>query len=179
MRAFTATGGLVRMVIQIGYDMRHLLLLLMVVICAGVTSFHVLIPLAWAECASNHSYYWHNASWAAIDSSMALDGATRICEFRDPGYRDFDGVNTTSGTKKFPGGDNKLTNPPQLWDMVLRVFGMMMGGFDLAWFETVPNALLGQLLWMVFMFLEMVLLLNLLIALMGDSYEKVQEKAKI
>ena len=60
MRAFTATGGLVRMVMQIGYDMRHLLLLLVVVIMAATTSFYVLLPGAWQECALMSSdYLWY------------------------------------------------------------------------------------------------------------------------
>ncbi len=63
MKAFTATGGLVRMVMQVGYDMRHLLLLLFVVIMAATTSFYVLLPGAWQECAEKSSkYLWYKVN---------------------------------------------------------------------------------------------------------------------
>lgn len=65
MRAFTATGGLVRMVMQISYDMRHLLLLLVVGIMAAATSFHALMPGAWSECAEVSSgYVWYNPKYS-------------------------------------------------------------------------------------------------------------------
>ena len=78
-----------------------------------------------------------------------------------------------------PGDDEKEDHPPGFWTVFLRVYGMMLGDFKHSWFAKVPIPLVGQFLWVIFMFLEMVLLLNLLIALMGDSYEKVQEKSKV
>ena len=68
MRAFTATGGLVRMVMQIGYDMRHLLLLLVVVIMAATTSFYVLLPGAWQHCARMSSNY----EWFKVRSRKCI-----------------------------------------------------------------------------------------------------------
>lgn len=85
----------------------------------------------------------------------------------------------SSNDRRWPGDDLQETYPPNFWDVLLRVYGMVLGDFRLSWFDKVPHPEIGQVLWIIFMFLEMVLLLNLLIALMGDSYEKVQEKSKI
>jgi len=177
MRAFTATGGLVRMVMQIGYDMRHLLLLLMVVIFAASTSFHVLLPAAWADCAEETSgYRWYEPP---------AEGASPYCDTGENPRDDpeMEAVRMAMKeyfyTSPYPGDDWRETHPPHYWNVLLRVYGMMLGDFKLSWFDKIANPYVGQLLWALFMFLEMVLLLNLLIALMGDSYEKVQEKSKI
>jgi hypothetical protein len=82
-------------------------------------------------------------------------------------------------SNRHPGDDDKEYNPPGFWTVLLRVYGMMLGDIRHGWFEKVPIPIVGQCLWIIFMFLAMILLLNLLIALMGDSYEKVQEKSKV
>eukprot|EP00193_Tetraselmis_chui_P020832 CAMPEP_0177792786 /NCGR_PEP_ID=MMETSP0491_2-20121128/24713_1 /TAXON_ID=63592 /ORGANISM="Tetraselmis chuii, Strain PLY429" /LENGTH=1607 /DNA_ID=CAMNT_0019315229 /DNA_START=622 /DNA_END=5445 /DNA_ORIENTATION=+ len=178
MRAFTATGGLVRMVMQIGYDMRHLLLLLMVVIFAASTSFHVLLPAAWADCVEETSgYVWYRTP-DPDDVNPYCD--TGEAPREDPTEEEIRlRMQEFFYTTRYPGDEWRETSPPHYWDVLLRVYGMMLGDFKLSWFDKIRNPFVGQLLWSLFMFLEMVLLLNLLIALMGDSYEKVQEKSKI
>uniref|UniRef100_A0A061RUB1 Polycystin cation channel PKD1/PKD2 domain-containing protein n=1 Tax=Tetraselmis sp. GSL018 TaxID=582737 RepID=A0A061RUB1_9CHLO len=72
------------------------------------------------------------------------------------------------------------TPPLSFWGMCLYAFGMMLGAFDITFFDSLGEfRLLGQGLFIAYMVFQMILLLNLLIALMGDSYEKVQEKAKV
>mmetsp|Transcript_37622 Transcript_37622/g.106269 ORF Transcript_37622/g.106269 Transcript_37622/m.106269 type:complete len:1580 (-) Transcript_37622:421-5160(-) len=178
MRAFTATGGLVRMVMQIGYDMRHLLLLLVVVIMAAATSFHVLLPGAWQNCAwRTSSYEWNDSEFEVAYCDLGVNPS----KFEDKEEEYIRSIEQQEYYREevYPGDDDKEPYPPDFWSVLLRVYGMMLGDFKHSWFAKLPLPAVGQVLWVIFMFLEMILLLNLLIALMGDSYEKVQEKSKI
>mmetsp|Transcript_38088 Transcript_38088/g.120281 ORF Transcript_38088/g.120281 Transcript_38088/m.120281 type:complete len:266 (-) Transcript_38088:27-824(-) len=117
MRAFKGTGALVRMVVVIGWDIRYLFMLLVVVNISASLSYYVLYE------------------------SSQPDGG---------------------------GG---------FWEGFLEVYAMMLGDFDIEKFDGTRSPLLAKLLFVSFTLLQSILLLNLLIALMGDSYEKVQEKA--
>jgi cytochrome b subunit of formate dehydrogenase len=148
LRAFTTTGSLVRMVVQIGYDMRYLLVLLIVVMFAAASAFFVLMPMHYAPGESDTCYLekWREA----LDAGDAAEMATLDC-----------------------------VPPLSYWDTILQAFAIMLGAFDITAFDSLLEyRVLGQGLFIVYAVFQMVLLLNLLIALMGDSYEKVQEKAK-
>ena len=152
LRAFPTTGGLVRMVVQIGYDMRYLLVLLLVVMLGAATAFFVLMTIGYYPSPSSSCSFedWEELQ-AIIDGDMPIP---------DEEWQ--------SGCQP----------PLSFWGMVLYTFGMMLGGFDITFFDTLGDfRILGQVLFILYALFQMILLLNLLIALMGDSYEKVQEKA--
>ena len=143
LRAFPSTGGLVRMVVQIGYDMRYLLVILLVVLMGAASSFFVL---------------------------MTINYTPADCEWEG----EWDGI-----TKQDLEQLEDCAAPLSFWGMIMLVFGMMLGNFSHDYFDSLGNyQLLGHMLFILYMVFQMILLLNLLIALMGDSYEKVQEKAK-
>lgn len=61
-------------------------------------------------------------------------------------------------------------------DTCLTVYSMLFDMPDLETYELSSSPALAKLLMVVFLFFVVVVLLNLLIALMGDIYERVQEK---
>ena len=56
--------------------------------------------------------------------------------------------------------------------------GMMLGDFDLDSFSGTSNETAMSLLFVMFAYLVMVVLLNLLIAIMGDKYDEVLENGR-
>lgn len=60
---------------------------------------------------------------------------------------------------------------------LVRTFGMMLGDFDLDTFTNSSNiSVLSTSFFMLYMFLMMVVFLNLLIAIMGDTFDRVKPK---
>lgn len=154
LRAFPTTGGLVRMVVEIGFDMRYLLVLLMVVMMGASTSLFVLMT---------------------INYQPAITGETEGCTIDD--WETLSGF--ILGQDVYAGEPIGCKPPLSFWGMIMYAFSMMLGGFDIYFFDSLNEfRLLGQVLFIIYILFQMVLLLNLLIAFMGDSYAKVQEKAK-
>ena len=65
------------------------------------------------------------------------------------------------------------------WNAAVSTFGMIFYAVDVAIFEQATYPALCYLLFFVYTLVQSVILLNLLIAIMSDSYEKVQERARI
>ena len=61
---------------------------------------------------------------------------------------------------------------------LLTVYGFLFGSYDVNAFETSTSPILAKLLVSVFLFFVVIVLLNLLIALMGDIFDEVQSKAE-
>eukprot|EP00803_Ostreobium_quekettii_P000555 evm.model.scf_322.4 EVM.evm.TU.scf_322.4 scf_322:80745-87058(+) len=55
------------------------------------------------------------------------------------------------------------------------MFGMMLGDFELTWFYDAQLAPWALILFVVYMVSMMIILLNLLIAIMGDTYDRVKD----
>lgn len=63
-------------------------------------------------------------------------------------------------------------------NMILYVFAMMLGDFDTETFAAAASAALTWILFIVFMFLVFIVMLNLLIAIMGDIFDRIQENSR-
>ena len=61
---------------------------------------------------------------------------------------------------------------------LLTVYGFLFGGYDVQVFETSTSPSLAKFLVSIFMFVVVIVFLNLLIALMGDIFDEVQSKAE-
>jgi len=61
---------------------------------------------------------------------------------------------------------------------VLTVYGFLFGSYDVLAFDTSTSPILAKLLVCVFLFFVVIVLLNLLIALMGDIFDEVQARAE-
>jgi transient receptor potential cation channel subfamily V member 6 len=80
-----------------------------------------------------------------------------------------------SETRDFDGDPS--TNPfATIQSSLLNSFSFMLGGYDPLAFESIPLESFALLLSCLYMLIVSILLLNLLIALMGDSYSQVREK---
>eukprot|EP01047_Picozoa_sp_COSAG01_P036347 COSAG01_NODE_2837_length_6993_cov_3.425733_3_plen_1408_part_00 len=55
------------------------------------------------------------------------------------------------------------------------VYDMMLGAFDISTFRMAPESLLAIILFMLFMLIVPTVMLNALIAIMGDTFERVQQ----
>lgn len=65
-----------------------------------------------------------------------------------------------------------------LWNTMLRVYAMLLGNIDLEVFETAEYDVFYQIMFLAFVYMQTVLLLNLVIAMMGESFEKVLQAAQ-
>ena len=61
---------------------------------------------------------------------------------------------------------------------LIHTFNMMLGDFDMEWFDYSVSKSFTQFVFLVYMFIVSIVLLNLLIAIMADSYSRVQSKAR-
>jgi len=61
---------------------------------------------------------------------------------------------------------------------LLTVYGFLFGGYDVQLFETSASPSLAKFLVSIFMFVVVIVFLNLLIALMGDIFDEVQSRAE-
>ena len=61
---------------------------------------------------------------------------------------------------------------------LLTVYGFLFGSYDVNVFERSTSPILAKLLVSFFLFFVVIVLLNLLIALMGDIFDEVQSKAE-
>jgi len=61
---------------------------------------------------------------------------------------------------------------------LLTVYGFLFGSYDVLLFDTAISPILAKVLVSIFMFFVVIVLLNLLIALMGDIFDEVQSKAE-
>lgn len=59
----------------------------------------------------------------------------------------------------------------------MSTFAMMMGGFELAEFANASNETLMNILFLIYMLLVNIVLLNMLIAIMGETYTRISENA--
>lgn len=127
MRAHSATGALVRMLIEILKDMRHFVVILLVILMGFSTAMHVLLnPRSGGRSADNN------------DEALVSHA-------------------------------NPLRSLVQMWNGV-------MGSFEFAIYDSSQFSWLAWLLYIVFTFIVIIVMLNLLIALMGDSYERVNNQ---
>ena len=158
LRAYDRTSGLVRMTIQIAYDMRWLLLLLLIVIFGTTFSFFVLMTINFEPETTVDKVYEN----------------TGRCSDNEWGLLQY--------SLKYNATEDYGCSPPDSFPAsFMHVFSMMLGGFSISFFDTLGPGYkwIGHILFVCYAILQMILLLNLLIALMGDSYEKVQENAYI
>ena len=61
---------------------------------------------------------------------------------------------------------------------LIHTFNMMLGEFDMEWFDYSVSRPFTQFVFIIYMFIVSIVLLNLLIAIMADSYSRVQSKAR-
>ena len=156
LRAYERTSGLVRMTIQIAYDMRWLMLLLLIVMFGATFSFFVLMTINFEPETTVDKVYENTGrcsdnEWGILQHSL-----------------------------KYNATEDYGCSPPDSFPRsFMHVFSMMLGGFEIDFFDTLGPGYkwIGHILFICYAVLQMILLLNLLIALMGDSYEKVQENA--
>jgi len=59
----------------------------------------------------------------------------------------------------------------------MSTFGMMLGSFDLSWFKDSAEKDLMNVIFILYIVLVNIVLLNMLIAIMGETYARVSEKA--
>eukprot|EP00050_Salpingoeca_kvevrii_P022764 m.131736 g.131736 ORF g.131736 m.131736 type:complete len:284 (-) comp9818_c0_seq6:189-1040(-) len=125
LQAFSSTGALVRMVLQIAADMRSFLAILGIAVLGLSSAFYALL------------------------SHQTLDTGDEN-PFRGPGHALF-----------------------YMFNMLL------LGAFDTSTFVFGDYEELAQVLFVGGMVFTLIILLNLLIALMSDSYERIQDRAEI
>lgn len=61
----------------------------------------------------------------------------------------------------------------------MTTFGMMLGEFDAGYFYYSDSSVVAIVLFMVYMIIMMVILINLLIAVMGDSFDRIKDQEEI
>ena len=64
---------------------------------------------------------------------------------------------------------------PNVFETLLNIYMMMLGEFDVDGLLASNNFFLGAILFVLFTFMNLVILFNLLIAIMSDTYERVRE----
>lgn len=62
---------------------------------------------------------------------------------------------------------------------LVTTYGMMLGDFDSQAFTSLKSSFLPTLLFMFYMFIMMIVMLNLLIAIIGDSFDKIRPHQKL
>eukprot|EP00750_Incisomonas_marina_P009395 INCI15989.1.p1 GENE.INCI15989.1~~INCI15989.1.p1 ORF type:complete len:701 (+),score=109.16 INCI15989.1:253-2103(+) len=127
MRAHSATGALVRMLIEILKDMRHFVVILLVILMGFSTAMHVLL-------------------------------------------------NPRSGGRSTDGSDEALVSHANPLRSLVQMWNGVMGAFEFSIYDAAQFSWLAWLLYVSFTFIVIIVMLNLLIALMGDSYERVNNQ---
>jgi hypothetical protein len=72
--------------------------------------------------------------------------------------------------------DTKFADSPGL--SLVQAYAMMLGAFDLRFFADSPYHGIALMLFVAFTLAVMIIMLNALIAIMGDTYDKVKEQEK-
>ena len=65
-----------------------------------------------------------------------------------------------------------------IWNTVLHVYSMLLGNIELDDFSGLEFAVFYQIMFLIFVYLQTILMMNLIIAVMGESFEKVRQTAQ-
>ena len=66
----------------------------------------------------------------------------------------------------------------ELWNTILNVYGMLLGNVPLDSFAAMDYRFVYQLMFLLFVYIQTILFMNLIIAMMGESFEKVLQAAQ-
>ena len=92
----------------------------------------------------------------------------------------YDGLGDGVGYDRLEGVVANNSEFGTLWTSFASLFAAMLGGSDLTIFDDVPDAwfrFLCRILYIVYIVLQAIIMLNLLIALMGDSHSNIVQRA--
>ena len=157
---FWNIGSFIRVIIEIFSDIRYFLIVVLICLLGFGTAFFVLYKQDWEVAANGDS----------------------VLPFSSERRRDFFERNELDGIGKvweestnFTVESNPRFLPPyaNLQETFIGVWVLMLGDWNVNQFVHSSNPMMAMSLFLLFTFCMMVVLFNLLIAIMADTYERV------
>eukprot|EP00392_Amoebophrya_sp_AT5.2_P006453 g6465.t1 len=145
---FRNVGSFIRMIIEIFSDIRYFLLVCFVTLGGFGSAFFVLYKEDWTDALANPD----PARRRSLASSYMQD--SDYVQLDDP---------------------EAVPHFPSVFQTLLSMYVLMLGDWELSAFTHSKHFLLSPVLFVIFTFMMMVVLFNMLIALMSETYARVRE----
>ncbi|CAD7972208.1 unnamed protein product [Amoebophrya sp. A120] len=152
---FRNVGSFIRMLIEIFVDIRYFLIVVSIALLGFGTAFFVLYKDDWLY---------------AIDNSAAL--RTHLTH---PGKTVLTGDSRRTMMRQWDPHEDHPPPYPNMFETLLGVYVLMLGDWDVNLFTLSEHPRLATVLFCLFTFVMVIVLFNLLIAIMSDTFERVRE----
>lgn len=169
---FRNVGSFIRMIMEIFIDTRYFLIVCMIALGGFGSAFFVLYKDDWMKRVASGEI---SEPTIGIKERQALNIAHESESHSHDLIPGGQGTGLNMSANKVIQKFGPLPQYANLPETLLGVYVLMLGDWDLGQFVNTEHPMLATFLFVLFTFVMMIILFNLLIAIMSDTFERVRE----
>lgn len=179
MLPFRNVGAFIRMVLEIFMDIRYFLLVCVVTLGGFGSAFFVLFKEDWREQLAGGTQKMRALAEQSAGGDIGLtliNGTSSSISSSTGGLQSTPTGRSWLATEQYVKAESPDDLPlfPNVPQTLLRMYVLMLGDWELSSFTHSVHYVLAPILFFLFTFVMMVVLFNLLIAIMGDTFQRVK-----